>query len=157
MKRVVAVAAVVLASAGCSAETAPRRTELRFDSAGKHLAEHWGIKFTSPSGQPRTTQHGSVTQPSGGRLSAILGGRRPGTVRTVSCQAFGATQKTAGDFLKDCAALPFPGPERRQVEAVNWTKGRRLSIGGVRYVLSATPERNLWVLRFSLPERRPLP
>jgi hypothetical protein len=160
MKRVIAMLGAVMGvTAGCGPVKIERLApdSLHLANVQHHLTQHWGLQFDEGHGVHRNTRHGSVNQTSGGRLSAILGGRIPGQVRTISCQAYGSPPETATGFLRDCAGLPFPEQPANVLPTPNWPRFHRTTINGVRYRLSSVPEKALWVLRLAMPDSSPLP
>ncbi|GAA0979600.1 hypothetical protein GCM10009555_044680 [Acrocarpospora macrocephala] len=132
-------------------------TSLHLATVQHHLTQQWGHQFDEGHSPHQTTRHGSVNQPSGGRLSAILAGRIPGQVRTISCQAYGSPPATATDFLRACASLPFPNQPATVLPTPNWPRYHRTTINGIHYRLTALPEKSLWVLRLAMPDSSPLP
>ncbi|GIH28245.1 hypothetical protein Aph01nite_65550 [Acrocarpospora phusangensis] len=162
MKRIIAMLGAGMGvTAGCgvypvgSEDAGPGG--LRLTAVQEHLTEHWGIRFVEERGPAGITQHGSVHQEAGGRLSAVLGGRRPGRVHTISCQAYGSAPAAATGFLRDCAGIPFRGRADDALPKAGWPRYRRATVNGIRYRLSSVPEHSLWVLRLSLPDHSPLP
>ncbi|GES01777.1 hypothetical protein Acor_38410 [Acrocarpospora corrugata] len=145
-------------AAGCGDAGSERAApgDLRLASVQQHLSDQWGIRFADGRGDYRHTRHGSVARTAGGQFSAVLGGRVPGEVRTISCQAYGGPAEAATGFLRDCAGLPFQGQVAATLPKL-WPRYQRTTVNGVRYRLSSMPEKGLWVLRLSMPDSSPLP